>query len=816
MTRGARSIRARLARIQVTTAAILLLVVGVGMLAYEFIAFRNNLVRKTSTLSLIIGQNSTATLAFDDPKTATEVLSALRAEPNVQLACIYDKAGARFATYSASNATPVCPRAQKTEGAHFSSSGMGYFGAIVLDKERVGTIYIESSLAELQQQLQLSVATLLAVSGLAALLSLVTSSRLQRAVSVPIVDLAKVASSISATGDYTVRTASSGEGEVAQLVVAFNQMLDQLQQRDQALRSSSEALEGQTRILRSILDNTAAAVYLKDLEGRFLLVNRECSRLFGRSSGELLEMRDADIVPQEVLSAIRATDSTVISSGRPMMFEENVILADGQHTFLSSKFVLKNSDGGPYALGAVSTNITERKRGEEAERLLAEAGRKLVASLDYEKTLQTVARIAIPSIADWTLLCVLQPSSDESRRGLEPRYVLAHRDSQREHLARDLLAQSPMGARPPDPIQDALETRRMRVDVDAQHLFSLDGDPRLRLRPRPGLPPALLESLGTGRALTVPLLVRGEAIGALSFVLARPGPQKPGEAAVVELARRCAMAIDNARLYRQATEAIRAREEFMSIAAHELRTPLTPLRLQMQMIRRVLDNPQFAALPRAADFKRIIAASHQQVERLTRLVSDLLEVSRVAVGRMDLHCERVDLSVLVDEELEHLHRDMVAAGCRLDAKIAPNVVGQWDRLRIVQIVVNLLTNALKYGRGSLIEVMVAADAEYATLAVRDHGIGIAKEDQSRIFDRFERAVSSASFGGLGLGLFITKEYVSAHRGSITVESEVGKGATFTVLLPLRPAVGEPRGGAATPSGRDEGWSNANQVAQGRE
>jgi PAS domain S-box-containing protein len=812
MTRGARSIRARLARIQVATATILLLVVGVGILAYEFIAFRNNLVRKTSTLSLIIGQNSTAALAFDDPKTATEVLSALRAEPNVRLACIYDRAGAKFATYSASNAPPVCPPAQKTEGAHFSSSGMGHFGAIVLDKERVGTIYIESSLAELQRQLQLSVATLLAVSGLAALLSLVTSSRLQRAVSVPIVDLAKVASSISATGDYTVRTASSGEGEVAQLVVAFNQMLDQLQQRDQALRNSSEALEGQTRILRSILDNTAAAVYLKDLEGRFLLVNRECSRLFGRGPGELLEMRDADIVPQEVLGATRATDATVISSGRPMMFEESVSLADGQHTFLSSKFVLKNSDGRPYALGAVSTNITERKRGEEAERLLAEAGRKLVASLDYEKTLQTVARIAIPSIADWTLLCVLQPSSDESRRGLEPRYVLAHRDSQREHLARDLLAQSPMGVRPPDPIQDALETRGMRVDIDAQHLFSLEGDLRLR----PGLPPTLLESLGTGRALTVPLLVRGEAIGALSFVLARPGPQMPGEAAVMELARRCAMAIDNARLYRQATEAIRAREEFMSIAAHELRTPLTPLRLQMQMIRRALDNPQFAALPRAADFKRIIAASHQQVERLTRLVSDLLEVSRVAVGRMVLHCESVDLSVLVDEEIEHLQRDMVAAGCRLNAKIVPNVVGQWDRLRIVQIVVNLLTNALKYGRGSLIEVMVTADAEYATLAVRDHGIGIAKEDQSRIFDRFERAVSSASFGGLGLGLYITKEYVSAHRGRIAVESELGKGATFTVVLPLRPAVGEPRGGAATPSGRDEGWRTANQVAQGRE
>jgi PAS domain S-box-containing protein len=812
MTRGGRSIRARLARIQVATATILLLVVGAGMLAYEFLTFRNNLVRKTSTLSLIIAQNSTAALAFHDPKTATEVLSALRAEPNVQLACIYDRAGARFATYSASSAPPICPPAQEAEGSHFFRSGMGHFGAIVLDKERVGTIYIESSLAELQRQLQLSVATLLAVSGLAALLSWVTSSRLQRAVSVPIVDLAKVVSSITATGDYTVRTASSGEGEVAQLVVAFNQMLDQLQQRDQALRSSGEALEGQTRILRSILDNTAAAIYLKDLEGRFLLVNRECSRLFGRSPGELLEMRDSDVVSQEILGAIRATDLRVISSGRPMMFEESVILADGLHTFLSSKFVLKNTDGRPYALGAVSTNITERKRDEEAERLLAEAGRKLVTSLDYERTLQTVARIAIPSIADWALLCVLQPSSDESRRGLEPRYVLAHRDSQREHLARDLLAQSPMGARPPDPLQDALETRRMRVDVDAQHLFSLDGD----LRPSPGLPPALLESLGTGRVLTVPLLVRGEAIGALSFVLARPGPQKPGEAAVMELARRCAMAIDNARLYRQATEAIRAREEFMSIAAHELRTPLTPLRLQMQMIRRALDNPQFAALPRAADFKRIIAASHQQVERLTRLVSDLLEVSRVAVGRMVLHTERVDLSVLVDEEIEHLHRDMVAAGCRLNARIAPNVVGQWDRLRIVQIVVNLLTNALKYGRGSLIEVMVAADAEYATLAVRDHGIGIAKEDQSRIFDRFERAVSSASFGGLGLGLYITKEYVSAHQGNIAVESEVGKGATFTVMLPLRPAVNEPRGGAAAPSGGDEGWSPANQAARGRE
>jgi PAS domain S-box-containing protein len=226
--------------------------------------------------------------------------------------------------------------------------------------------------------------------------------------------------------------------------------------------------------------------------------------------------------------------------------------------------------------------------------------------------------------------------------------------------------------------------------------------------------------------------------------------------------------------------AIRVRDEFLSVASHELKTPLTALQLQMQGLLDVgrkgrLDEDMVPRLERAS----------RQVERLSALVEQLLDVSRFTTGHLTLNPESFDLSELVREVAERFRDAARNAKCDLDVLLPDaRVLGTWDRLRLDQLLNNLVSNALKYGAGKQVVVTLEEPAaERALLRVADHGIGISPEDQARIFARFERAVPIRHFGGLGLGLFIANQIVLAHRGRITVESAVGSGATFTVDLP---------------------------------
>ncbi|MDC3962774.1 AAA family ATPase [Polyangium jinanense] len=237
------------------------------------------------------------------------------------------------------------------------------------------------------------------------------------------------------------------------------------------------------------------------------------------------------------------------------------------------------------------------------------------------------------------------------------------------------------------------------------------------------------------------------------------------------------------RLLHEAQEALRSRDEFLDIASHELNTPLTPLRLQVQLLRRRLEDPALSAHPRLQGLPRLLDIADHSVERLEKLVGELLDVVRIGAGKLSLKLEDVDLTTLAREAVEGLQHEVTAAGLTVDLVAFEPVVGRWDRFRVEQVLVNLLTNAIKYGMGKPITVGVRRVGPRAELWVEDRGIGIPKDDQARIFERFERAVSSHSVGGLGLGLFIARQIVEAHGGTIRVRSEPGHGATFTVELP---------------------------------
>jgi signal transduction histidine kinase len=228
--------------------------------------------------------------------------------------------------------------------------------------------------------------------------------------------------------------------------------------------------------------------------------------------------------------------------------------------------------------------------------------------------------------------------------------------------------------------------------------------------------------------------------------------------------------------------AVRARDDFLSIAGHELRTPLTALTLQVQGLQRQFQRlePNDTLAPLAARVDKVSV----QVQRLERLVGELLDVSRVSLGRMTLEREPVDLGELVSEVVERFGDALARAGCVLSLSKGEPIVGHWDRLRLDQVITNLISNAIKYGPGQPIEVSVGTVGQRARIAVRDHGIGIAQTDRDRVFGRFERAVSQRNYGGLGLGLWISNQIVQAHEGHIALESSQGQGSLFTVDLPL--------------------------------
>ncbi|RJS21714.1 histidine kinase [Corallococcus sp. H22C18031201] len=252
-------------------------------------------------------------------------------------------------------------------------------------------------------------------------------------------------------------------------------------------------------------------------------------------------------------------------------------------------------------------------------------------------------------------------------------------------------------------------------------------------------------------------------------------------------ARAEAATAEQRRLAQAAESAVHLRDEFLGIAAHELRTPLTSLQLQLQLLQRQLGPGASLDTERVA---RGVASCARQTARLSQLMDSLLDLSRITRGRMELQLESLDLGEVVRELTRRFEAEAQGTDVRLTVRASPGVRGHWDRLRLEQVVTNLLSNALKYGHGAPVDVRVDSDGAHAWLEVEDRGIGIAPEDAPRIFERFERAVSSRHYGGLGLGLFITRQLVEALGGHISVASTPGRGSTFTVTLPL---AGPPRG-----------------------
>ncbi len=379
--------------------------------------------------------------------------------------------------------------------------------------------------------------------------------------------------------------------------------------------------------------------------------------------------------------------------------------------------------------------------------LLAELSAVLAEGFDLEAVLAQAVRLVVPLVADGCSVELLEAD------GRLRRVAVAHKDSREEARLRSL---------PEPPALPGPEGRDARSV--AGHLRVTGPE---------------------GASIRLPLTGHSRVLGTVTFTRQPARPLGDTEMALArDVARRMALAVENARLYEEAREAILVRDKFLSIASHELRTPLTALRLQAQTL---LRDASRAAQPVAPEvLARKARLVSRQVARLGQLVDELLDISRLAQGYLSFQLEDVDLAEVVREVVARFLEELLRPGIRLvlTGLDAP-VVGRWNRLRLEQVVINLLTNAIKYGRGRPISLELRQDEEHVWFTVRDEGIGIAPGDQERIFERFERAVSEQHYSGFGLGLWIVREIVHRLGGSISVNSTPDAGSAFTVALPRR-------------------------------
>ena len=529
-----------------------------------------------------------------------------------------------------------------------------------------------------------------------------------------------------------------------------------------------------------VIETVGALVVVLDRDGRILRWNHACEAATGYDRDDVVGRPFWFLVPPEDRAGVEAVWSRLLARDFPNSHRNAWVAKDGARRFVAwSNTALLDERGEVRLVVATGIDLTEQRSAEEALRrqatrleALAEASRVFASGLDYKTTLDTVARRLSELIGDGALIRVVSPDS-----GWLVPVAIYHPDPERAALRRRVIQQAPQRTTEGMTARVLQGRRTLRIPHLTHEVVHREMKPEYW---------SYLE--GVTSLMMAPLEHRRHCFGHITLMRDAGGAAYTAEdeALLEDLAHRAAQAIENARLYGEAQAAVAARDEFLSIASHELRTPLTALRLALENMRRVASREAIEKLP-PQYVERVLATAERQGQRLEKLVTGLLDVSRIHMGRLELDIEEVELGASVRDALGAVEDEAAQSGSEIRVKGEP-VRGFWDRLRISQVVTNLLANAVKYGGGKAVEVEFGAEGDAAFLVVRDHGIGIDPADQPQIFERFERAVSSRNYGGLGLGLYIVKRIVEAHGGTITVQSKPGEGATFRVQLPLRPAV----------------------------
>jgi PAS domain S-box-containing protein len=505
--------------------------------------------------------------------------------------------------------------------------------------------------------------------------------------------------------------------------------------------------------------------------------------IIGRTARDVFADMDADFSPAATLDQVMNTGETIARTNLPITARWPEAEERTTKYFDAVFQPVREADGGIGGVMTFAYEVTAQVRArelvmatEQRTSFLAEVSEVLASSIDYELTLERVANLAVPTIADTAGVYVLE--GDESISQIAVR----HRDPSREALIWELNKLLPLTLDQDRQLPNVMRTGKASILSTIPAPLRQDWNRVSRAE-------QILDALAIASYMAVPLIVQGRVFGAIALSTTSESGRTFSDddlALAKELARRAAIAIENAKLYRAAQEANRLKDEFLATVSHELRTPLNAVLGWA----RILTTSKFDE----ATIAKGLVTIERNAKAQAKLVEDLLDMGRITSGKLVLNLRETELGQVVASTLESVRPMAANKGISLTSTVDPKCRPIFvDADRVQQIIFNLLTNGLKFtDAGGNVHVSVEDRAHTVRIEVKDDGRGIDREFLPHMFDRFRQADQSItrSFGGLGLGLAIVRHLVELHGGSVTAKSDgPGKGAMFTVLLPAKTSPG---------------------------
>ena len=538
-------------------------------------------------------------------------------------------------------------------------------------------------------------------------------------------------------------------------------------------RRTSDGAHASAALFEGILSIAADAVITVDDQQRILHFNRGAEEIFGYREQQVIGQPLSMLLPERFRAAHGHHVEEFGHSKEPArrMGHRREIFGlrrDGTEFPAEASISKLDLADGRRVYSAVVRDITERKWTETSERFLAHAGAALARTLEYDAALAAIAEVPVPTLADACMLTVIEENGAIRRVA-----GLGRLGERRGRALRMLAERHQLTWDSPSEVIDVLRRGQPMIVEHAD-------DEWLEAHEETEAAVALWREVAPRSLLIVPLRVGERPVGALKLIATDPGRRFTLDAMdlALRLAIHASLALENARLYRSAQQATRAREQMLSVVSHDLRNPLSAIAMCARVLR---DAPPEDGRERAA----LLSTIDDSTEWMNRLIQDLLDVASIEAGRLSLATQPERPRSLVTAALQMFEVEAAERSIELRADVpgdVPTVLA--DEGRVVQLLGNLVRNALKFSPdGSSINVGAALRDGEVVFSVRDHGPGIAPESLPRVFERYWRAAAGARHRGAGLGLSIARGIAEAHGGRIWVESTLGQGATFYFSLP---------------------------------
>jgi PAS domain S-box-containing protein len=539
---------------------------------------------------------------------------------------------------------------------------------------------------------------------------------------------------------------------------------DELNAAGRAAEAARAAAENARLHLDRVLENLPDATSVFDSEWRFTFINPAAKHILA------LRGVDGDQVKGKVVweqvkqlkgSRFETEARRAAAEQKVVEYEEYVPELDA---WLENTIIPAND-----LVMTFTRDITRRKREQQGAELLSEASRVLASTLDYERTLEAVARLAVGDLAEWCAVDLVQAG------GAVRQAVVAHVDEEKIRWARELNKRYPPDYSGPTGVGHVIRTGQPEIYAEIS-------DEMLVASARDEEHLAIMRELQIKSALIVPMIARGRTLGALTLISTRTGRRYDDAdlALAMEIATRAAIAIDNAQLYRTALAANEAKSAFLATMSHELRTPLNAIIGYQSLLKEGIEGPLNNA--QLTQLSRIRASA----DHLLGLIDEILTFSRVEAGKEVVRLEEEELRPIVDEAVSMVRPLAEQKGLGLRVEVPDGrIVTDGGKLR--QILLNLLSNAVKFTERGEITLRGRRDQNGVEFYITDTGIGIAQENLQRIFEPFWQVEQSSTrrAGGTGLGLTVSRTLARLLGGDVTVESNPGEGSTFTVTLPAQ-------------------------------